>query len=364
MGIMIAMSLVPYSYAWQFGGFEKGDVYEYYICDMHTRNEATSENNMCYDLRLYVIDIFSIDGDMAWVVHASMSDENSSIDDIIVVDKSYLKIKSFHNTYLEQSLENTLFWLSLHDVDHIELVVGETVYDVPGTFDSVVVTDFSREDGFTEYVLQSEKIFISIHDNIQLPVFMDVDTATSKFIMQLNSSYNELQLVDPVMEDPVQEDSLGDEPVMEDPVQEDSLGDDPVGDDPVGDDPVGDDPVGDDPVRDDPVGDDPVRDDPVRDDPVRDDPVRDDPVGDDPVGDDPVGDDPVGDDPVGDDPVGDDPVRDDPVRDDPVRDDPVREDSLGDDPVMEDPVMEDSNDLLGFISRSITSFFDFILTSR
>ena len=186
--------LVPFSYSWEFGGFVRGDVFEYDICDDYTLDANTALKSKCYGVILHVVDSFEMDFGTVWLLYVEMINETQNGDvmrDIILVDESF-NINSIYHKYIGDSIKNTIFWMPAHaGMNDITLELGSVTY---GKFEDVVVTDFSREYSSIQYTLSSDSgDFIILRDDVYLPMSVRIDTSMTSFDIELNSMYNELE---------------------------------------------------------------------------------------------------------------------------------------------------------------------------
>ncbi len=190
-GVMIGITLPVTSYGWEFGGFVRGDVFEYFVCDEYTIDANTALRSKCYDLKLYPIDRFEMDFGYVWLLYVEVIDDKELMRDIIIVDESF-NVDSLNHRYIGNSIENTIFWMPTHaSMTDIKLELGNIISDIPGTYDNAVVTDFSRGVESTQYTLSFDSGgTIIIREDLYLPVSINVDTKMHSFSMQLNSMYN------------------------------------------------------------------------------------------------------------------------------------------------------------------------------
>jgi hypothetical protein len=193
-GMMIGILSPATSYGWEFGGFVSGDVFEYSICDEYTFDANTSLYSKCYDLKLRVIDNFEMDFGNVWLLYVEVMDDGELIHDIIIVDESF-RVNSLNHRYIQDSIENTLFWMPTHaSMNEIKLELGNVVSNISGTYDNAVVTDFSREFESMQYVVSFDSGgTIIIREDLHLPISISMDTEISSFVVQLNSMYNDLE---------------------------------------------------------------------------------------------------------------------------------------------------------------------------
>ena len=109
--LILPLLVVPSTYAWEFGMFNAGQIYEYEICDYYTLNRNKMTTDLCYDLKLSILNEVSIDSSDVWIVLSEITSDEFNSSDVLNIRKNVYDIKGESNQYNEKSLHNTLFWL-------------------------------------------------------------------------------------------------------------------------------------------------------------------------------------------------------------------------------------------------------------
>ncbi|MCE9651723.1 MAG: hypothetical protein K8Q89_01475 [Nitrosarchaeum sp.] len=175
VSISAIMSMHAAAFGWEFGEFQKGDVFVYNVCDYITVDRTTKTQTKCYDLTINIIEQVNVSFGTAWIAQVSIINDETSWNDVILIDDGF-NIYSFENKYVSSSLSNTVFWLT-HDahIQSIDTVIGNTMSSTLPAFGKtdIMVGDFESFDDYTTYDLVFSGNNISgvvvIRDDTYLP---------------------------------------------------------------------------------------------------------------------------------------------------------------------------------------------------
>jgi len=175
VSISAIMSMHAAAFGWEFGEFQKGDVFVYNVCDYITVDRTTKTQTKCYALTINIIEQVNVSFGTAWIAQVSIINDETSWNDVILIDDGF-NIYSFENKYVSSSLSNTVFWLT-HDahIQSIDTVIGNTVSSTLPAFGKtdIMVGDFESFDDYTAYDLVFSGNNISgvvvIRDDTYLP---------------------------------------------------------------------------------------------------------------------------------------------------------------------------------------------------
>lgn len=161
--LLFVLPMCTSAYAWEFGIFDSGEIFVYDICDYTTMDHGIGTARGCYILEMQIIEPAESSFGPVWIAHVSMSTEDYTINDIILIDDSF-NVYSFHDSYISASLSNTLFWMNNHaGITYLDLSLGDSIPATPGFFEEhdVLISDFNAFDDFTEYEVSFSGDYIS-----------------------------------------------------------------------------------------------------------------------------------------------------------------------------------------------------------